>query len=157
MRAREPKWPKRVISANFAYGDSKKNCIWGSQCAEKSCARMVYNIYMLWPNAHKICCALWENICAFLAINFSACIVNLIVCVVSPLLHTVRPTLAKTNFHRSLSLWHPFLGKPVFLRKFCANGDHCLRIVLNKVFQSTHRKKMSLWKCAHGNQNAKNG
>ena len=31
--------------ANCAYEDSKKMRLWVSQCAEKSCAHLVYNIY----------------------------------------------------------------------------------------------------------------
>ena len=47
MRAQEPKWPKRVILENCAYGDSDKMRKWGSQCTDKSCAHIVYNIYIM--------------------------------------------------------------------------------------------------------------
>ena len=46
MRAQEPKWPKRVILADCAYGDSEIMRLWVSQCADKSCAHIVYSIYV---------------------------------------------------------------------------------------------------------------
>jgi hypothetical protein len=46
MRAKEPKWPKRVIFRHCAYGDSIKMRLWVSQCADKSCAHIVYYIYV---------------------------------------------------------------------------------------------------------------
>ena len=56
MRSQEPKWPKRVILVNFAYGYSKKNCIWGSQCAEKSCVHMsiTYTFWCFSPSKRGI-------------------------------------------------------------------------------------------------------
>ena len=49
MRAKRPKWPKQVISAKCAYGVSEKMRLWVSQCADKSCAHIVYNIYFTLP------------------------------------------------------------------------------------------------------------
>jgi hypothetical protein len=60
IRAQEPKWPKQVILADCAYGDSEKMRLWVSQCADKSCAHIVYNIYIKYLNTFW--CSGWSSL-----------------------------------------------------------------------------------------------